>query len=91
MQDRALAFGLGVRAFDFDDDGDTDVFVANDSDPNYLYRNEGNGTFKEVGTWSGCALDEKGAAQASMVGCLDIDGRGGLSQSDPGWPAPSIR
>ena len=66
MQDRALAFGLGVRALDFDADGDVDVFVANDSDPNYLYRNEGNGTFKEVGTWSGCALDEKGAAQASM-------------------------
>jgi hypothetical protein len=77
MQDRALAFGLGVRAFDFDDDGDLDVFVANDSDPNYLYRNEGNGTFKEVGTWSGCALDEKGAAQASMgVAVGDVTGHG---------------
>ncbi len=77
MQDRALAFGLGVRAFDFDDDGDVDVFVANDSDPNYLYRNEGNGTFKEVGTWSGCALDEKGAAQASMgVAVGDVMGHG---------------
>jgi enediyne biosynthesis protein E4 len=77
MQDRALAFGLGVRAFDFDQDGDVDVFVANDSDPNYLYRNEGNGTFKEVGTWSGCALDEKGAAQASMgVAVGDVIGHG---------------
>jgi len=77
MQDRALAFGLGVRAFDFDGDGDQDVFVANDSDPNYLYRNEGNGTFKEVGTWSGCALDEKGAAQASMgVAVGDVMGHG---------------
>jgi enediyne biosynthesis protein E4 len=77
MQDRALAFGLGVRALDMDDDGDVDVFVANDSDPNYLYRNEGNGTFKEVGTWSGCALDEKGAAQASMgVAAGDVLGHG---------------
>ena len=77
MQDRALAFGLGVRALDFDGDGDVDVFVANDSDPNYLYRNEGNGTFKEIGTWSGCALDEKGAAQASMgVAAGDVMGRG---------------
>jgi enediyne biosynthesis protein E4 len=77
MQDKALAFGLGVRAFDFDDDGDSDVFVANDSDPNYLYRNEGNGTFKEVATWSGCALDEKGAAQASMgVAVGDVTARG---------------
>ena len=77
MQDRALAFGLGVRALDFDDDGDLDVFVANDSDPNYLYRNEGNGTFKEIGTWSGCALDEKGAAQASMgVAVGDVMGHG---------------
>ena len=77
MQDRALASGFGVRALDFDDDGDLDVFVANDSDPNYLYRNEGNGTFKEIGTWSGCALDENGAAQASMgVAVGDVMGHG---------------
>ena len=76
--DRALGFGFAVRALDVDDDGDTDVYVANDSDANYLYRNEGNGTFKEIGTWAGCALDEKGAAQASMglaVGDVTGDGR----------------
>ena len=77
LADRALGFGFAVRALDFDDDGDVDLYVANDSDANYLYRNEGNGTFKEIGTWAGCALDEKGAAQASMgVAAGDVTGDG---------------
>jgi hypothetical protein len=77
MEDKALGFGFAVRAADFDGDGDIDVYVANDSDPNYLYRNEGNGTFKEVATWAGCALDGNGAAQASMgVAVGDVDGDG---------------
>jgi hypothetical protein len=78
LSDRALAFGFAVRAADVDDDGDVDLYVANDSDPNYLYRNEGDGTFKEVATWAGCGLDEKGAAQAGMGlvwGDLTNDGR----------------
>jgi hypothetical protein len=66
LQDQALGFGFAVRALDYDDDGDLDVYVANDSDPNYLFRNDGTGRFKEVGTWSGCALDGNGAAQAGM-------------------------
>ncbi|PYS93568.1 MAG: hypothetical protein DMF50_13365 [Acidobacteria bacterium] len=66
LQDRALGYGFGVRAADFDGDGDQDLYVANDSDANYLYRNEGDGTFKEVGVWSGCALDANGRTQASM-------------------------
>jgi hypothetical protein len=66
LEDHGMGYGFAVRAADFDDDGDVDIYVANDSDPNYLYRNEGNGTFKEVGVWSGCALDANGAAQASM-------------------------
>jgi hypothetical protein len=79
LQDRALAFGFAVRAADFDGDGDTDIYVANDSDANYLYRNEGKGVFREVGVWSGCALDGGGAAQASMgVAAGDIDGDGVL-------------
>ena len=77
MQDRALAFGFAVRAADFDDDGDVDVYVANDSDANYLYRNEGKGVFKEVGTWAGAALDANGAAQASMgLAVGDVTGDG---------------
>ena len=79
MTDRGLGFGFGVRAADFGDDGRPDLYVANDSDPNYLYRNEGGGVFKEVATWSGAALDENGAAQASMgLAVGDVDGDGVL-------------
>ena len=55
-----------MRAADFDADGDLDLYVANDSDANYLYRNEGGGSFKETGLWSGAAFDVNGAAQAGM-------------------------
>ena len=79
LVDKALGFGFGVRAADFDGDGRPDLYVANDSDPNYLYRNEGKGVFKEVGTWAGAALDENGAAQASMgIAVGDVDGDGVL-------------
>jgi len=66
MRDRAQGYGFGVRAADFDADGDLDLYVANDSDANYLYRNEGGGRFKETGLWSGAAFDANGAAQAGM-------------------------
>ena len=78
LTDRALGFGFAVRAVDIDGDGDLDLYVANDSDANYLYRNDGRGVFTEIGTWAGCALDEKGASQASMgvaVGDANGDGR----------------
>jgi len=75
MTDLGLGFGFAVRAADYDNDGDLDLYVANDSDPNYLYRNEGNGAFREIGVWSGCALDAGGAAQASM-GIATGDGSG---------------
>ena len=79
MEDKGLGFGFSVRAADFDRDGDLDVYVANDSDPNYLYRNEGDGTFQEVATWTGSGLDENGAAQASMgVAVGDATGNGEL-------------
>jgi len=77
LEDRGLGYGFAVRAADFDDDGDIDIYVANDSDPNYLYRNDGHGVFQEVGVWSGCALDANGASQASMgiaVGDINDDG-----------------
>jgi hypothetical protein len=77
MEDKATGFGFAVRAADLTGDGLPDVYVANDSDPNYLYRNEGGGLFKEIATWSGSALDENGAAQASMgVAVADVDGDG---------------
>ena len=53
MTDTAESYGLGVLASDLDNDGDIDVFVANDSNPNFLYRNDGKGKFTEIGTWSG--------------------------------------
>ncbi|MDX6693931.1 MAG: enediyne biosynthesis protein, partial [Blastocatellia bacterium] len=59
-------YGMGVISSDFDEDGLVDIFVANDSTPNYLYHNNGDGTFKEIGFLSGTALNENGAAQGSM-------------------------
>ena len=77
LEDRALAYGFGVRAADFDDDGDTDIYVANDSDANYLYRNDGTGHFEEVGLWSGAAFDTRGQAQAGMgLAVGDVHGDG---------------
>lgn len=77
MTDTAESYGLGVLASDLDLDGDIDVYVANDSNPNFLYRNEGNGTFTEIGTWSGAGLSGEGAAQAGMgVDSADVDGDG---------------
>jgi len=66
LEDKGLAYGFAVRAADFDGDGDIDLYVANDSDANYLYRNEGHGTFREIGLWAGSALSASGAAQAGM-------------------------
>jgi len=77
MTDTAESYGLGVLASDLDDDGDVDVYVANDSNPNFLYRNNGDGTFTEVGSWSGAGLNGEGVAQAGMgVDAGDVDGDG---------------
>ena len=78
LEDVGLYYSFGVVAADLDDDGDLDLYVANDSNPNYLYRNDGEGHFQDVGLWSGCALDENGQAQAGMgiaTGDIDEDGR----------------
>jgi len=72
-------FGLGVVTLDYDDDGDQDVYVANDSCPNLLWRNRGDGTFEEVGMESLSALSAEGMAQAGMgVDAGDYDGDGRL-------------
>ena len=74
-------FGFGVAFLDFDDDGRLDLFVANDSTPNYLYRNKGDGTFEDLSLVSGAALTETGLEQAHMgvaVGDYDRDGRDDL-------------
>ena len=59
-------FGLGIAWFDYDIDGWPDLYVANDSGPNFLYRNQGNGTFKDMAFPLGVAVSDDGAEQGSM-------------------------
>ena len=71
-------YGLGVIASDFDEDGLIDIFVANDSTPNFHYKNNGDGTFKEIGFIAGTAVNENGSEQGCMgvtVGDYDHDGK----------------
>jgi len=71
-------YGMGAIASDFDDDGLIDLFVANDSTPNFHYKNNGDGTFKEVGFTLGTAVNENGSEQGSMgvtVADYNHDGR----------------
>jgi enediyne biosynthesis protein E4 len=58
--------GLGIALADYDRDGHIDLFVANDSMPEFLYHNKGDGTFEEVGLSSGVALDGEGHSYAGM-------------------------
>jgi hypothetical protein len=70
-------YGLGVAWCDFNEDGLIDLYVANDQGPNFLYKNNGNGTFTDVGLESGTALSEDGKEQSSMgVTIGDYDHRG---------------
>jgi hypothetical protein len=75
---RAPARGLGVLAADLDDDGWTDLYVANDGDPNHLWLNErGSGAFRDAALLGGVALSRFGQAQGSMgvdLGDVDNDG-----------------
>jgi len=71
-------FGLGVAWFDQNDDGWPDLYVANDSGPNFLYQNQKDGTFKEIGFPMAVAVSEDGGEQGSMgvaVGDYDNSGR----------------
>ena len=68
-------YGFGVLFVDTDDDGDADIFVANDSSPNFLYRNDGDGTFVDVGLGAQVAYSGMGTPQAGMgVAWGDYDG-----------------
>ncbi len=68
---------LGVAILDFDSDGWPDIFVANDTQPNKLYRNNHNGTFTEVGVAAGVAFGEDGVARGAMgVDFADYDRSG---------------
>ncbi len=68
---------LGVATLDYNRDGWLDLLVANDTEPNKLYKNNGNGTFAEVGVAAGVAFSEEGKARAGMgVDFSDYDGSG---------------
>jgi hypothetical protein len=76
LQDPASK-GLGVAMLDFDGDGWMDLFIANDTQPNRLYRNNRNGTFTDVGVGAGVAFSEAGVARAGMgVDAADYDASG---------------
>jgi hypothetical protein len=73
-----LGNGLGCVWLDYDDDGDSDLFVANDQSPNFLWRNNGNRTFTDVALQLGTAYGEQGYTQAGMgadAGDFDNDGK----------------
>jgi enediyne biosynthesis protein E4 len=78
LADKTQAYGFGVVATDFDGDGWTDLFVANDSNPDFLYRNLAGRGFESVGLAAGVAVNAEARAQASMgadAGDYDGDGR----------------
>ncbi len=68
---------LGAALIDHDEDGLLDLFVANDTQPNRLYRNRGNGAFTDVAVTAGVAFNEAGVARAGMgTDAADYDGSG---------------
>ena len=71
--------GLGIAIADYDRDGHVDIFVANDSMPEFLYHNRGDGTFEEVGLASGVAVDQDGRTYAGMG--VDF-----ADYNNDGWP-----
>src|ERR1700752_2544733 len=68
---------LGVALLDYNGDGRMDLFVANDTEPNKLYKNNGNGTFTDEAVTAGVAFSDAGTARAGMgVDAGDFDGSG---------------
>jgi hypothetical protein len=79
---------MGLSACDIDDDGDEDLYVANDGMENYLYRNRGNGTFEEIALRTGTAFGQNGEATSAMgpeFGDYDGDGLIDLLVPDMGY------
>lgn len=75
----AGSYGMGAAAADFDNDGWPDIYVACDTAPSLFYRNQHDGTFREVAVPSGCAFDENGVALSGMGAAVaDYDGDGWL-------------
>ena len=73
------AHGLGIAIGDPDNDGDPDIYIANDQDFNFLFENRGDGTFEEIGLLSGVSCSDMGKAEAGMgVAFADYDNDGKL-------------
>ena len=69
-------FGLGVLTGDFDNDGWTDIYVANDTNPSLLFRNKHDGTFEEVGVFAGVAYNPDGKETSGMgIAAADLQRR----------------
>jgi len=78
------AKGMGAVAGDINGDGFIDIYVCNDSVRNFLYVNQGNGTFTDIGLFSGAGFDEHGKPQASMgAEMVDYDGDGRFDLFSP--------
>jgi hypothetical protein len=75
----AAGKGMGIGIADFDGNGFPDVFVANDTEPNFLYMNQGDGRFKEESWAWGIAYDEQGAVVSGM-------GADARDYDNDGWP-----
>ena len=80
VHDKARLYGLGVSFFDVDGDGWQDLYVANDTKPNYLYLNKKDGTFEDMSYLMGVAVSEDGREQGSMgIALGDYRNEGRLS------------
>src|ERR1700756_2911558 len=80
VSDKDGYYGLGVVWSDFNNTGRPDIYVANDSTPNYLYKNDGKGKFTEIGLESGTAVSNDGSEQGSMgVAVADYNHTGRFS------------
>lgn len=80
VTDGSRYYGLGALWSDLNDDGRLDLFVADDSTPNYLYRNDGQGHFKDVSFISGTAVSGEGAETAGMgIAACDYNHSGRFS------------
>jgi hypothetical protein len=80
VRDVEPAFGLGTVILDFDGDGLLDIYVGNDSTPNFLFKNKGGLRFEEVGLASGIAANIDGSFQSTMgIAIGDVAGNGAPS------------
>jgi hypothetical protein len=88
----ATGYGMGVATGDYDGDGLTDLYVANDQVANFLWHNQGDGTFREDALLAGCAVDREGLPEASMgVSAEDRDDDGDEDLDTPCWRTTRAR